>query len=206
LTDQALIAGAGRRRIGLLGGSFNPAHDGHLHISRQALERLGLDELWWLVSPQNPLKAAAAIAPLDTRMETARRLAAADRRIVVTDIEARLGTRYTADTLAALKERVPQARLVWIMGADNLIQLPEWKRWTTILDSVPVAVFGRPTYALRALAGKAAQQYARYRLPPEAAPGLADRAPPAWVFIIGPMHPGSATAIRAAQRHKDERN
>jgi nicotinate-nucleotide adenylyltransferase len=199
LTDQALIAGAGRRRIGLLGGSFNPAHDGHLHISRLALERLGLEELWWLVSPQNPLKAAAAIAPLDTRMETARRLAAADRRIVVTDIEARLGTRYTADTLAALKERVPQARLV-------LIQLPKWKRWTTIMDSVPVAVFGRPTYALRALAGKAAQQYARYRLPPEAAPGLADRAPPAWVFIIGPMHPGSATAIRAAQRHKDERN
>jgi nicotinate-nucleotide adenylyltransferase len=206
LTDQALIAGAGRRRIGLLGGSFNPAHDGHLHISRRALERLGLEELWWLVSPQNPLKAADAIAPLDTRMETARRLAAADRRIVVTDIEARLGTRYTADTLAALKERVPQARLVWLMGADNLTQLPKWKRWTTIMDSVPVAVFGRPTYALRALAGKAAQRYARYRLPPEAARGLADRAPPAWVFIIGPMHPASATAIRAAQRHKNERN
>ena len=201
-----MIARAGGRRIGLLGGSFNPAHDGHLHISRLALRRLHLDEVWWLVSPQNPLKAADEIAPLRARMAGARRLAAADRRIRVTDIEARLGTRYTADTLAALKKRMPRARLVWLMGADNMIQLPEWDRWTTIMDSVPVAVFGRPTYAFKALAGKVAQRYARDRLPPEAAPGLADRAPPAWTFISGPLHAGSATAIRAAMRHRDERH
>ena len=201
-----MIARADRRRIGLLGGSFNPAHDGHLHVSRLAVQRLRLDQVWWLVSPQNPLKSADEIAPLEARMVAARRVAAAERRIVVTDLEAGHGTRYTADTLAALKKRAPQARLVWLMGADNLIQLPEWKRWTTIMDSVPVAVFGRPTYALRALAGKAAQRYAPYRLPPEAAPGLADRIPPAWIFIVGPQHAGSATAIRAAMRHKDERN
>ncbi len=201
-----MIARANRCRVGLLGGSFNPAHDGHLHLSRLALSRLDLDEIWWLVSPQNPLKAADTTAPLAARVAAARRVAAADRRIVVTDIEARLGTRYTADTLAALKRRAPRARLVWLMGADNLIQLPAWHRWTSIMDSVPVAVFGRPSYASRALAGKAAQRYGDNRVAPEEARNLADRAPPAWTFIVGPLHAASATAIRAASRRTDDRN
>ncbi len=143
------------RRIGLLGGSFNPAHGGHLHISRLALSRLDLDEVWWLVSPQNPLKPAAGMAPFAERLAQAADIAAADRRIKVSDIEARLGTRYTADTLKALTRRFPRARFVWLMGGDNLAQLPYWKRWQDIVGTVPIAVFDRPGSSLRALAGSA---------------------------------------------------
>lgn len=194
---QLAAIGAGRA-IGLLGGSFNPAHDGHLHLSRLALARLGLDEVWWLVSPQNPLKDEAGMAPRDERLAGARAVAAADRRIRVTGVEQALGTRFTADTLALLKRRLPRARLVWLMGADNLIQLPQWERWAEIMASVPVAVVARPTYSLKALAGKAAQRFARHRIAPERARGLANREPPAWVFVMGPLNPASATAIRAA--------
>ncbi len=192
------------RRIGLLGGSFNPAHDGHLHISRIALTRLGLDEVWWLVSPQNPLKSEDDIAPLAVRMNSARDAAAQDRRIVVTDIETRLGTRYTIDTLTRLRRRLPRARMVWMMGADNLIQLPSWQHWTRIMEIVPVAVLTRPTYSLRALASKAAQRYRDCRLRTEAARGLADHRPPAWTFVDGPMNPASATAIRALVKSEND--
>lgn len=184
-------------RVGLLGGSFNPAHAGHLHISREALRRLRLDEVWWLVSPQNPLKPSRGMAPLATRVAEARAVAR-DRRIQVTDIEAALGTRYTADTLKALQRRFPHIRFVWLMGADNLTQIPRWQRWTGIFETLPIAVFDRPTYSLRALAGKAAQRYARRRLPAAAAATLPSGKPPAWVFVRCRLHPASATAIRAA--------
>lgn len=201
----------GRLRIGLLGGSFNPAHAGHRHISIQALRRLGLDEVWWLVSPQNPLKPPAGMAGFAARMAQARR-AARHPRIRVSDLEARLGTRYTADTLAALRRRFPRHRFVWLMGADNLRQIPAWQHWTRIFTELSIAVFDRPSYSLRALAGKAARRYWHFRLRPRQAKRIAARRPPAWVFLHIPLHPASATAIRArrggarAERAKGDRN
>jgi nicotinate-nucleotide adenylyltransferase len=195
---------ATKARVGLLGGSFNPAHGGHLHISRLALERLGLDEVWWLVSPQNPLKPAAGMAPLDERLERARAIVD-DRRIVVTAIERDLGTRYAVDTLDLLKRRFPDTRFVWVMGADNLVQVPRWKRWRTVFRTVPIAVFARPTYSSRALSGRAAQRFAGARVRAARARGLADLRPPAWVFLRTPLHEVSATRIRARRAAKGGR-
>jgi nicotinate-nucleotide adenylyltransferase len=183
------------RRIGLLGGSFNPAHGGHRHISLIALKRLRLDELWWLVSPQNPLKPTAGMAPLAERVARARGVAR-HPRIRVTDIETRLRTRYTADTLAALVRRFPRCRFVWLMGADNLAQIHRWDRWTRIFSLMPIAVFGRPAYSLAALASKAARRYRGCRQPAANAGVLGDAGAPAWVFLPGVLHHGSATAIR----------
>ena len=188
--------GLGYRRIGLLGGSFNPVHGGHLHISRLALRRLQLDEVWWLVSPQNPLKPTAGMAPFVERLAAAARVAAAERRIRVSDIEAGLGSSYTADTLRALRRRFPRTRFVWLMGGDNLAQLPYWKRWQDIFSTVPIAVFDRPGTALKALAGKAAHRFARARVPLTAARRLALMPPPAWVFFHTRLDPRSATRIR----------
>lgn len=185
-----------RRRIGLLGGSFNPAHEGHLHISREALKRLRLDEVWWLVSPQNPLKERQGMAPLADRMASARAISKRDRRIRPTDVEVKLGTTYTAQTLAKLIRRYPDLQFVWMMGADNLIQIPQWRDWNKIFTLVPIAVFTRPTYDSRALSGKAAQRYRRYRLPQSAAGRLAQCRPPVWSFVSFRRHPASATAIR----------
>lgn len=192
------------RRIGLLGGSFNPAHDGHRHISLCALRQLGLDEVWWLVSPQNPLKPAHGMAPLEQRMAAARTVAR-HPRIRVTDIERRLDTRYTVDTVRALKRRHPGYMFVWLIGADNLRQLPRWRAWTGLFRSVAVAVFARPSYSLKALAGQAASRFARFRLPESQARCLASQAPPAWVFLRIRLHPASATAIRAAAKKKSPR-
>lgn len=187
-----------RLRIGLLGGSFNPAHAGHRHVSLEALKRLGLDEVWWLVSPQNPLKPVAGMAPFRTRLAQAAALAR-HPRIRVTGIEARLGTRFTADTLESLARRFPAARFVWLMGADNLIQLPRWERWTTILRTVPVAILARSPYSQRAFAGKAARRFAEARLAARQAGILAEAEPPAWVFLHTRLHPASATSIRAVK-------
>ncbi len=186
-------------KVGLLGGSFNPAHAGHRHISLMALRRFGLDQVWWLVSPQNPLKPSAGMAPLAERLAGARR-AAAHPRIRVTDLESRLRTRYTADTLAALKRRHPGHRFLWLMGADNLIQIPDWKRWENIFRTVPVAVFNRPNYGNRALAGRAATRFRHYRVGQQAYRRLVERAPPAWVFLWDTRHPASATAIRSSRQ------
>ena len=185
-----------KRRIGLLGGSFNPAHSGHLHISRAALKRLRLDELWWLVSPQNPLKTAAGMAPLAERLETARAVAAGEA-IQVTDIERELGTRYTADTLRALGKRFPEARFVWLMGADILLQMPKWRHWRAIFRMVPIAVFPRPTYSFKALSGRAARRFAGARVGASRAGAVAGMRPPAWVFLPTPPTAVSARRIRA---------
>ncbi len=188
--------GSHPQRIGLLGGSFNPAHGGHLHISREALDRLALDEVWWLVSPQNPLKPAEGMAALPMRISHARKVAEG-APITVTDMERRFGTRYTAHTLAALKDRFPDKRFVWLMGSDNLIGIHRWKAWRSIFRSVPIAVFHRPTYSLRALRGRAAARFSKARLPASRARELADRKPPAWVFLRIRPHPASATEMRA---------
>lgn len=189
-------------RIGLLGGSFNPAHEGHRHISLLALKYLHLDELWWLVSPQNPLKPTNDMAPFAERLASARAMAR-HPRIRVSDIESRLHTRYTADTLHTLRSRFPHTRFIWIMGADNLAQIPRWERWTEIFNTVPIAVFDRATYSFRALAGKAAQRFARQRIESRNAAGLADQKAPAWVYFHARRHPASASSIRA--RHAKSR-
>ncbi len=186
-------------RIGILGGSFNPAHEGHLHISREALKRLNLDRVWWMVSPQNPLKSSEDMAPLAWRMESARAMAK-HPRIDVTDIESRLGSTFTAETLERLSQRNSRHRFVWLMGADNLIQVPFWKDWNKIFTRVPIAVFGRPSYDSRALFGKAATRYRSSRVLERDVAGLVDRPPPAWAFLAIRRHAASATAIRHSGR------
>lgn len=183
-------------RVGLLGGSFNPAHAGHLHVARLALQRLRLDQVWLLVSPGNPLKQAADMAALPDRIASARQIADG-RRIVATGIEALLHTRYTFDTLRALRRRFPRVRFVWLMGADNLAQLPHWQRWVNIARTMPFAVMPRPSYNQRALAGVAAHRLRRALHPARAAPGLAVLAPPAWTFLPARQNALSATALRA---------
>ncbi|MFN3077196.1 MAG: nicotinate-nucleotide adenylyltransferase [Alphaproteobacteria bacterium] len=191
------LAGFGcrRRRIGLLGGSFNPAHDGHLHVSLIALRRLGLDEVWWLVSPQNPLKPMAGMAPLAQRLQQARRVAR-HPRLRVSGVERDLNTRYTADTLEKLTRCLPRARFVWLMGADNLKQMDRWSRWWRIFRRVAIAVLARGPYSLPGLAGKAARRFAQFRLKTARSRSLADHQPPAWVFLPIRLHPASATDIR----------
>ena len=199
MTEPAGPRGDRRRaRIGLLGGSFNPAHEGHLHVAERALAALGLDQVWLLVSPGNPLKPARGMAPFATRLASARRVADG-RRVVATGIEAQLGTRYTADTLALLRRRFPRVRFALLLGADNLEQLPRWRRWREIARTTPIAVVPRPGATRRALAGQAARLLGRHRRRPAAlllgAPGA--HAP--WCLIPAPEHPASATAIRAAR-------
>jgi len=193
LTNIETFAG---KRIGILGGSFNPAHRGHLHISRQALKLLQLDEIWWMVSPQNPLKPVNDMVDLESRIESAETIAQ-DRRIRVTNIEFELGTAYTAETLTELKKKFPKARFVWLMGADNLRQIPKWKDWQQIFCAVPIAIFTRPTYTKRALAGYAARRFARYRIDETQAHRLSARQAPAWAFLNIKPDAISATRVRA---------
>jgi len=183
-------------RIGILGGSFNPAHDGHRHISLLALKLLQLDEVWWMVSPQNPLKTEDGMAPFEERLVSAQETAR-HPNIRVTDIEQRLGSTYTAQSLTTLKRTFPKTRFVWIMGADNLKQISRWHRWTRIFNQVPIAVFDRAPYSFCALSGKPAKAFFRFKKKRADACNLADMAPPAWMFFHTRLHPGSATLIRA---------
>ncbi len=185
-------------RIGILGGSFNPAHEGHAHVARMARVMLGLDQVWLLVSPGNPLKPRQGMAPFVDRLASARRVADG-RRVVATDMEAAMGTRFTVDTLRGLRRRFPNARFVWLMGADNLGQLPRWRRWLDIVRTMPVAVLPRPSYNHRALAGCAARRLRHARIPARRAPVLADHQPPVWTFLPVSENAASATAIRAAR-------
>ncbi len=179
-----------------MGGSFNPAHEGHLHISRLAFAHLKLDRIWWLVSPQNPLKSADDMAGLEHRLKKAREVAT-DRRIQVTAIERELGTQYTADTLPAIKNSFPGGRFVWLMGADNLVQFDQWRNWQSIFMTLPVAIFARPAYSLRAENAKAVRRFSRSRVHRSNAKWLADMKPPAWIFLKTPLNPISATDIRS---------
>ena len=182
-------------RIGLLGGSFNPPHAAHRAISQFALKRLGLDRVWWLLSPGNPLKDTGALRDLAARAEAARRVAD-DPRIDVSCLEAVIGTRYTVDTIMHLRRRVSGVRLVWIMGADNLAQFHRWKDWRRIAAEVPIAVIDRPPQSFRALAAPAALALARYRLPEKEAASLPDQRAPAWVFLTGLKLNISSTGLR----------
>ncbi|WP_428396101.1 nicotinate-nucleotide adenylyltransferase [Lichenicoccus sp.] len=186
-----------RSRIGLLGGSFNPAHVGHLQVARRALAQLALDQVWLLVSPGNPLKPVRGMAPLAQRLASARGIADG-RRIVATDIERALHTRYTVDTISALQRRFPNACFVWLMGADVLADLPRWRGWRRLTRLVPFAVLPRPSYTRAALAGRAAEVLRHARRPAREAPLLACRAGPSWIFLPAPQNDISATALRGS--------
>lgn len=181
--------------IGLLGGSFDPAHEGHAHISREAMKRFGLDAVWWLVSPGNPLKAEGPAA-MGRRVARARQVAA-HPRIVVTDLEARIGTRFTAETIARLQRLYPGVRFVWLMGADNLVQFDQWQDWREIMRRVPVGVLARPGRRIAARSSKAARVFRADRLSGRASGLLAGMAPPVWCFLNVPMVDHSSTRIRA---------
>jgi nicotinate-nucleotide adenylyltransferase len=182
-------------RIGLFGGSFNPPHAAHRAASLLALKRLGLDHVWWLVSPGNPLKDTRALPPLAERVAAARRIAA-HPRIHVTGLEAALGTRFTHDTLAELIRRCPGVRFVWIMGADNLPAFHRWRNWREIARLVPIAVVDRDSAGFKAAAGPAPQALAAARIPEVSAAALADLRPPAWVYLHGLKSPVSSTGLR----------
>jgi nicotinate-nucleotide adenylyltransferase len=186
-----------RTRVGLLGGSFNPAHAGHRHVAELARKRLGLDQVWLMVSPGNPLKPRRGMAPLSERLTSAAAIGDG-RRVIATMIEAVLGTKYSADTLRLLKRRFPQVHFVWIMGADLLTQLPRWRRWTEIGRRVPFVMFPRPGYTLAALSGQAARRLQHIRRPAHEASVLS-RARSGWAFLPAPRSAASATALREAR-------
>ncbi|MFT3974184.1 MAG: nicotinate-nucleotide adenylyltransferase [Amaricoccus sp.] len=183
------------QRIGLLGGSFDPPHAGHVHITRRALTAFGLDAVWWLVTPGNPLKPDAP-ADLERRMAAARALMR-HPRVRITDLERRLGTRYTAATLAALRLRYPGVRFVWLMGSDNLASFHRWDRWEEIFATVPVGVLARPGQQLHAGLSPAARRFARWRVPQAGARSLALQQPPAWCLLSGRMLDLSSSGLRA---------
>ena len=182
--------------IGLLGGSFDPAHEGHALITRQALKRFGLDEVWWLVSPGNPLKARGP-APMEDRL--ARAGGVIDHpRVRVTDLEARMGTRFTYETLLGLKARYLGVRFVWLMGADNLASFHHWENWRDIMELVPIGVLARPGQRISARLSPAARQYIRHRFRGREAARLCKAEAPAWVFVNVPMDDISSSEIRAS--------
>jgi nicotinate-nucleotide adenylyltransferase len=184
-------------KTGLLGGSFNPAHRGHRQLSINAMRALGLDEIWWLVSPGNPLKPVKGMASLECRFASARR-AARGLPIRVTAIERRLGTRYTVDTLRALRRRFPERRFVWLMGADNLAQLHLWRDWRNIATLLPIAVVSRPGYDAPAHRAPAMGWLRGFVRPARQARHWTRWRPPALVLLKLPPDPTSATALRAA--------
>lgn len=182
-------------RIGLMGGSFDPPHEGHLVVAETALRRLGLDRVWWIVSPGNPLKSHASLPPLADRMAAAQRLAR-DPRIEVTGFEAALGSPYTAATVRFLKQRYPGVRFVWVMGADGLATFDRWRAWREIARMVPIAVIDRPEWRMKSVSSKAARWLARRRVPEAQAATLALARPPAWALLVTRLSPLSSTGLR----------
>jgi len=183
-------------RIGLLGGSFNPAHEGHYYISLLALRLLELDQIWWMVSPQNPLKSEREMASFGRRMASAESFTRRHPKLLATSIETELGTRYTAKTLAKLHKLFPQTAFIWLMGTDNLAQIPHWRDWQKIFRTTPVAVLTRTSYAMGVLNGKAAKRFRRMWVPAQKMKAKLDRGETCWTYAMNFPHPASATAIR----------
>ena len=186
-------------RIGLYGGSFNPPHAGHRHVSLMALKRLGLDRVWWIVTPGNPLKDPGNSPRWRCVCGDARQVSD-DPRIDVTAFEEDIGARYTVDTLAYLKRRFPDVHFVWIMGADNLAGFHRWRGWRRIAGMMPMAVIDRPGWTLKAVRSKSAIALSRSRIREADARALPDLAPPAWVFLHGPRSHLSSTELRRLRR------
>lgn len=183
------------QRIGIMGGTFNPPHDGHRIAAEAAVKRLGLDQLWWLITPGNPLKSHDGLSGLESRMKLVE-VFARGPRMKITGFERELGTRYTAGTLSFLRRRFPAVRFVWIMGADNLASFHRWQHWREIAQTMPIAVVDRPGWRHAGLASAAGQWMKRYRLPESEAANLADRKPPAWTLLTIRLSGLSSTALR----------
>lgn len=184
------------QKIGILGGSFDPAHNGHLHVAQTAADLLGLDMVWWLVSPQNPLKKNSS--PLEMRFASAKKIARGPK-MVVTTIETDLKTQYTIDSLRALKKYYSGVNFVWLMGGDNLQGFENWKGWKQIVAEVPICVVSRPTAGPKARLGRIARQFANKRAPLTAANKIASKKPPIWVYVPARFNTLSSTAIRAGK-------
>ncbi|WP_298817736.1 nicotinate-nucleotide adenylyltransferase [uncultured Roseibium sp.] len=182
-------------RIGIFGGSFNPPHSGHRLVAITALKRLGLDQIWWLVTPGNPLKSHSDLAPLDLRLRETRALAD-HPRMKVTAFEKVLGSPYTAKTVMSLRVMRPSVRFVWVMGADNLASFHHWQDWRAIVGSVPIAVVDRPGASLSMMSAPMAKAFEKYRLPEEQAAMLPDLQPPVWTFLHSPLDRTSSTDLR----------
>ena len=191
-------------RIGLYGGSFNPAHGGHRHVSLMALRRLGLDRVWWIVTPGNPLKDTGDLASTAARVAEARRVAR-HPAIDVTAFEEEIAARFTVDTLAYLERRCPGVRFVWIMGADNLAGFHRWRGWRRIARMMPIAVVDRPGWTLKAVRSRAALDLSDARIPEADAVALPVLTPPAWVFLHGPRSFLSSTEIRRLRRSSTQK-
>lgn len=191
-------------RIGVMGGTFNPPHAGHVEISRTAMRRLKLDQLWWVVTPGNPLKENGGLPATAERVAACRALIH-DPRVVVTSFEEELGAPYTAGTLAFLKTHFPSAHFIWVMGADNLAGFHRWQRWREIATAMPIAIIDRPSWRLKALASPAAQALERARIPENRAGELTRRKAPAWVFLTSRLSPLSSTMLRSGALHNDPR-
>ena len=184
------------RTIGLYGGSFNPAHSGHLHVATEALKRLKLDEIWFLVSPGNPLKSDDGMAPFEARLKSLETLITGRPKMIASDVEQKLGTRYTVDSVEALQYELPGTRFIWLMGADNLGTFNQWHRWQDIAKSLPIAVFDRTGYDPNGFASDLARRFAKFRTAPAHFDGTQI---PSWTFVTIPRHPASATEIRNHQ-------
>ncbi|MGB0906601.1 MAG: nicotinate-nucleotide adenylyltransferase [Maricaulaceae bacterium] len=199
--DQSSLTPRKGRAIGLFGGSFNPAHAGHLHVATTALERLGLHEVWWMVSPQNPLKPTQP--SYDSRVQTVMDLGLPPH-MKIAHLERDYGTQYTVDLIRRARTHMPDTRFVFLMGADNFSQLPRWKGWREIIETVPIAIIARPTKSgtphFRARLGAASQIYHSARIKEEAAAILSWQSAPAWTYITSPLNRLSSTQIRAAQK------
>jgi nicotinate-nucleotide adenylyltransferase len=194
-----------RMRIGLLGGSFNPAHAGHVEISLTALKRLGLDQVWWVVTPGNPLKRSSKLLGVSQRVEAAKKIAN-HPRIAVTGFPGEKGPPYTVDLLTELKRRHPAVSFVWLMGADNLAEFHRWRSWQRIFETAPIAVLDRPGFRLKARASQAATRFQEFHVDESDAQGLARMTPPAWTIITHRLSPLSSTAIRGEGKGKDKRS
>lgn len=186
-------------RIGLFGGSFDPPHEGHLHVARTARQRLALDQVWWLVAPHNPLKSAEKPSAYERRLDHVRALAD-EPGFVVCDLERRIGSPYTIDLVTALTRMRPRVRFAFIMGADNLLTFHRWRDWSGILRTLPVAVVARPGDAIRARLSPAAQRFRDARVDATNTNALLEMRPPAWLYLTARLHEASSTALRAAQR------
>ena len=194
LARQELGSSFGRTKIGLFGGSFNPAHSGHVDLTNEALKRLKLDAVWWLVSPLNPLKSQEGMADLAPRLEQAR-LVAPSKKVTVTAFEQQLKTRYTVETIDRLQSQFPGTKFVWLMGADNLATIDHWKDWTKLVESIPIAVFDRAPFSMTASRSKMAIRYKDQRRKENIAALVQDKAP-SWAYIFMPRNSQSATALR----------